>query len=394
MTKTRLLLTGVRHRNARKQRRAGAVRWTSVLGALTLFGTCVAAPPPGYPDSPYSVFLPYLNAADLVQGRDVVPRLALSFGGRPVHATMDTGSTGIAVSAHLIPAANASTGKAGHITYTSSGRIMRGHWVRTAVQITGADATVLTTQPIEVLAVSRIDCLQQARHCTPQDKPAGVAMMGVGFGREYNLQPQGTPDKNPFLNVAWPAGASGRTVRGYVVTREGVHVGLTAGVTQGNVRYMSLAKDPTIAGEWQGVSVCMSVDGRLPAACGNGLVDTGVTGMFVTLPPQQLSGNKSLASNNVLTIGFVDANVGTPPQATTPPATATKSSAATPAAAHVHYSVSPPRPNAHGASPMTPTGIVVNTSRPAPFVNTGVRFLQGYDVLYDADRGLYGFRQR
>jgi hypothetical protein len=38
--------------------------------------------------------------------------------------------------------------------------------------------------------------------------------------------------------------------------------------------------------------------------------------------------------------------------------------------------------------------IVLNTTRPHPFVNTGLRLLNGFDVLYDADGGYYAFRTR
>ncbi len=46
------------------------------------------------------------------------------------------------------------------------------------------------------------------------------------------------------------------------------------------------------------------------------------------------------------------------------------------------------------AAPLAPERIVLNTVRPQPFVNTGLHVLNGFDVLYDADRGYYGFRAR
>lgn len=45
-------------------------------------------------------------------------------------------------------------------------------------------------------------------------------------------------------------------------------------------------------------------------------------------------------------------------------------------------------------SPLSPGKVTLNTRRPEPFVNTGLRFLNGFDVLYDADGGYFGFRRR
>lgn len=47
-------------------------------------------------------------------------------------------------------------------------------------------------------------------------------MLSTGFAREADQQAQSTPDKNPSLTLE-----GGRVRRGYVVTREGVQVGLT-----------------------------------------------------------------------------------------------------------------------------------------------------------------------
>ncbi len=46
------------------------------------------------------------------------------------------------------------------------------------------------------------------------------------------------------------------------------------------------------------------------------------------------------------------------------------------------------------ATGLAPERIVLNTTRPQPFVNTGLHVLNGFDVLFDADRGYYGFRAR
>src|SRR3954470_12465530 len=102
------------------------------------------------------VFLRYLNAP--ASGADIAepPRLHVSFGGREHTAVMDTGSTGMAVSANAIPdLARLPSEGDGTLTYSSAGRVMRGTWVRTRVTVRGANGATVTTSPIPVLAVTR-----------------------------------------------------------------------------------------------------------------------------------------------------------------------------------------------------------------------------------------------
>src|SRR5262249_10682850 len=73
--------------------------------------------------------------------------------------------------------------------------------------------------------------------------------------------------------------------RGYVVTRRGVHIGLTAASTGGAFAYIKLAAAPER--DWAGAPACISVNGAKPAACGSLLMDTGVTAMYLTVPESQ-----------------------------------------------------------------------------------------------------------
>ena len=70
------------------------------------------------------------------------------------------------------------------------------------------------------------------------------------------------------------------------MTRQGVHVGLTAANTQGDFTYVKL--DPVPGGRgWAATPACISVNGAMPAACGSLLMDTGVTAMYLTVPESQ-----------------------------------------------------------------------------------------------------------
>lgn len=343
------------------------------VGVLGVSSAASAAPGPSYEGWHQGTFLPYLDSNRFDADAERSPRLGLSFGGEVRPVLMDTGSTGIVVSASRIPDLDGLPSRPGRLTYSSSGRIMLGRWVTVPVTVWGRDGASIITQPIPVLAVDRIACTDQARHCTPEDAPSHVAMMGVGFGREDDSQTQSTPDTNPLLNLA-PAG-TGPARRGYVVTKEGVHVGLTWANTRGEYRFVKLDAHPAIPGEWQGVPVCIGVDGGAPTGCGRALLDTGVTAMFLTLPPEQVAasvvpeenGSSVLRPGTRLRFSFPDAAVP---------------------AADYEITVG------DRSSALAPERVVLNTKRPQPFVNTGLHVLNGYDVLYDADGGWYGFRAR
>jgi hypothetical protein len=207
----------------------------ALLRPATFAGAAEVNPYAGYD---WSVFLPYLNAPTSDGDITASPRLRVSFGGAACDAILDTGSTGIVISASDIPGIDALPATPGQLVYSSSGRIMVGRWVTTPVTLEGKDGTRFATKPIPVLAVSRIDCRAKARNCLPEDVPEGIAMIGIGFGREHDGQEQSTPDKNPFLAET----ASGERHRhGYIVTRTGVRVGLTATAAGGDFAFVKLA---------------------------------------------------------------------------------------------------------------------------------------------------------
>ncbi|XYD10476.1 hypothetical protein R1A27_08385 [Methylobacterium sp. NMS12] len=310
---------------------ASALVRVGVAGASSL-GLALSAradDEPSYAEDRRGIFLPFLNApqpGDAITGS---PRLGLAFGGAARPVLVDTGSTGIVVSASRIPGNEALPSEPGRLTYSSSGRIMVGRWVRVPVTVVGRDGESVVTQPIRVLAVDRIDCTARARSCTPQEAPAHVAMMGIGFGREDDSQTQSTPDTNPLLN-ADPPGPGG-VHRGYVLTRRGVHVGLTRANTRGRYRFVKLDPHP-------------------PAQVADSL-RTDAVDHAALRPGTRLSFRFGDAAGYAITVG-------------------------------------------DRAAPLAPERIILNTARPQPFVNTGLHVLNGFDVLYDADRGYYGFRAR
>lgn len=316
---------------------------------------------PSYADFHSGKFLRYLNAAD--GGLSEVPRIGLAFGERTLHAVIDSGSTGIVVAAAYIPNFDAlpSVGD-GRLTYTSSGRVMLGRWVVTPLELVGQEGQRIRTEPMPVLGVTEVRCLEHARNCEPNDKPHSIAMVGVGFGREGDSQSQSTPDKNPLLRVE----ASREHRRGYVLTPTGVHIGLTAANTRSGFSFVKLTRRPDQS-DWAGAPACIVLNGQTPPACGSMLVDTGVSAMFMTVPPQQAGdakGSLPPGTNVSIRIGTAD-----------------KSSEL--------YSF-----QVGDDSALAPDAIHLRVSPERTFVNTSFHLLNGFDVLYDADGGYVGFHRR
>ncbi len=328
----------------------------TLCAAFWLVPVMAWARPPAVP-----VFLAFLDAPHERAPLRVPPRLLVSFGGSPVAAVMDTGSTGIVVSASAIPDVANLPGPSGFIEYSSSGRIERGRWVETPVTIRGANGLSVTTRPIRVLAVTRVDCIPHARNCRVRIMPRHVAMLGVGFGREADHQPESTPDRNPFLTIAGPV----PPWRGYIVTRRGVTLGLNQSVSHSfaMIRLVRSGRVP----DWDQTPVCIAIDAAQPA-CGVALIDTGVVVMYLSVPGAPLSpgltDGPSLRPGTRLAISLP---------------------APTRDAASYEITVGGP-PGA-----LAPERVILVPHR-GTFVNTSLRFLNGFDYLFNDSLGMVGFR--
>ncbi|SCW78775.1 hypothetical protein [Ancylobacter rudongensis] len=335
------------------------------IGASLFMGGSLPARAQEKPDyAPYreGLFLRYLNAEP---GEiDGVPRIGLSLGGRPLRAVIDSGSTGIVVAAEFVPGFETmpSLGPA-KLTYSSSGRVMLGQWVVMPVTLSGREGASVTTDPLPVLVVTEVQCLDYARVCQPTNAPRNIAMVGVGFAREGDSQSQSTPDKNPLLHVT---GGEGARRQGYILSPEGVHVGLTAANTRGAFRYVKLDRRPD-GTDWAPLPGCVALGGSTLPACGTVLVDTGVSVMYMTVPEAQAAGA----------------------QGTLPPGTQVAISIGTEGSAFPLYSF-----NAGDGGPMSPSAIHLRVADDRTFVNTSYHLLNGFDVLFDGEGGYVGFRPR
>lgn len=271
------------------------MRLTTCL-ALLIAAPCMA-------DSPYTgtttAFIPYANAAGN-PNLDASPTINLGFNGSGHHVPfiMDTGSVGIVASPDIFtPDRGAKYMGPGQQIYSSSGIIEEGTWWSATQEIYDTNGNLIATANVPVLQVTSIKCTHDARSCTTNNNPKGIAVMGIGFARESPEQVHGTPNYNAFLNLQTiiQNGVLQKLPKdwcnGYVVTPTGVFLGLTAANTAnaGFVKLMPWPQysTPTLP-EWMPAPMTVKVNNV--SGNGNVLMDTGVAAGFLTPPPNSIIG--------------------------------------------------------------------------------------------------------
>lgn len=339
-------------------------------------------------------FIPFTPWAAGQAPFDAPPTVSLRLDGplgayAPPPVVMDTGSTGVVISAADLPDWTADKARAyprGWEFLSSSKRLWGGYWVPTSVAFVDAGGAELARAQVPILVVDiehkcpGYDVTTSPGTCAEPkatiNMPKGIAYMGVGFGREGNGQTQGTPQKNPLLNLAAIDGrpiAPGTYRRGYVVTRDGVHVGLTPANT-GRFQFVKLGQQgPNGPMDWPQAPMQVAAGG-LPRQAGALLIDTGIPTMYLgvadpaALQTQTQTNNNDKAQSTVLADGQT-VTITVPTQPVTTLAFTTGQGDA-----------------------IAPTQVLVNSPMPTAFVNTGRHALRRVDVLFDADGGWFGLR--
>jgi autotransporter-associated beta strand protein len=315
----------------------------------------------------------------------------------PVTVEMDTGSTGIVVSASLITDDVASlTGPAGWAFYNSSGLLVTGVLVQSDVTYKTVGGGTITAN-VPVLAVTGRHCLgvgDNAPHCS---ETGLITMMGVGFGRNTlgqdpgaGISTQGSSTDpsvraslarslleaattslayNPLVHIV-PRGDA--TInQGYIIRDGRIEVGLTASNT-GSFAYGKLAQTTAAdgTGNWSQTPMAVSVGSGATPSSGVLLADTGVTDGFVHVPGGTQSG--AVPSGTIVTVQVLDAGN-----------LVTYSFAVGSHCADVAKPVA--------CNPQAPDGIsFVSGSRTTSFLNTSIYFYQGFAYLFDPTNGYVG----
>ena len=324
---------------------------------------------------------------------DVQTSILIGTGLQVFHPVIDTGSCGLLLSASDLPgwnATDASTYPVGWEFLSSSKRLYSGHWIPSDVYFINADVEVKAHIPI--LAVEAVTnctnynettdtniCPTPTRGPPPvvTTMPIGILYMGVGFGRESDGQPQGTPDKNAFLNIQSINGISlsnnPHFRNGYIVSKAGITIGLTASKAA-DIYFSKLALRPnaTDPRDWAPVECCLAVDGA-KCTVGSALIDTGVRQMYMTLP---LGTSVKRTFPPLLDDGsMVDVHLGSNPNFV----------------AAESFIVGDEAGMNDGVVPSSVRLTLADPMVKRPFVNTGRHFLRAWKVVFDVDGGYLGF---
>lgn len=333
----------------------------------------------GLYQSQTSLVVPYTDGSLNTQNSDgtfstqpVKLKISLFNSSKPVSVTMDTGSTGIAISRHLLSTDvlnqlnNLTPLGQGAITYDSSGNTVSGSFYQVPIQILGGTnsatgASAVGTTSVKMLVV---------------DSTTSTAYMGVGNNRNNvysgsscssGLTQPGCNQipavgMNPLIDVAINSAALQN--QGYVVMNNQVVIGLT---TQNNsYALVKLLPDPAGYPQmWQTIPVTIETGGT--STSGDLLPDTGIDYAF--LKPDSAAINSTVGVNLP----------GLPPQQS---------------AFYSFYKV----PDKGSGSPCYVDGS--NAMQPCwvnpgggatGFLNTGRQFYAGFNYLFDPINGYAGF---
>lgn len=320
---------------------------------------------PVYTSGAPVVKVPYARPVDFDHIRGLLfVRLSIN-GSEPHDFNLDTGSVGILLPADEIPHFDGK-GEPASITYSSSGVHLEG--VRTTVEVTFPDAKSPDGKPVvahvPVIAVTKHSCTGKgvnSAHCS-EDGPVRTHMMGVGFGRG-----EGSADaqmKNVFVML--DAMQDGTMRRGYMLTRDGVQLGLSKESVGAGFIFQKLeARPETAAASFKGPRDYVTAPGTFlindkRVMMGTVLMDTGLTNMMLAVPGGPQEGG--VPNGTKVGIDLLSGRL------------------------HYEFVVGDPDSKA------TPRKVDWVRASHGVYVNTGLRALSLFDYLYDAEGGYLALR--
>lgn len=241
-----------------------------------------------------SVFLPYVHRF----GTKGVPLVWVTIhSGKEevrIHMPVDTGSTGLLIGAPLLPGIDPQAGTRGRQYLSSSNIVYVGRYLDLNLTFHGVgDVSAEARVPVLIVDKSWVcpwyDPLKHGFECPlgPEGQEpvardvSGITYMGVGFGRNKNSEGQRTATSwgNPFLNIDSVNGTRlgpADMKAGYIVSTEGIQLGLTRGNTRG-FNFMRLERGvahAVDARDWAMPRMQFRVNGR-KSIPGFALIDTG-----------------------------------------------------------------------------------------------------------------------
>jgi hypothetical protein len=321
-----------------------------------------------------------------------------------------TGSTGIILPGVSLTnfdrAANCTADNTGFHYLTSSNVLYQGCWVTEDVYFNSGSLTTGAAEVharVPVLAVyRRIQCaattddLYVFAHGDCLDKvtddlnPTGIELLGIGWGRIDDGKPGGTSDKNPLINVVDGIRLDTRKLyKGFIVTKDGIRVGLTE-LNTDSFDFVSLPRrDDGPAGgtpNWQQIPACIwfgsEVPGTSPCQTVSALLDTGITDSYLRTAttghmPPRVNGTTVVANDTPVTVSFSPTlsggwQVGGDPSE--------------------EFTVGVFPGGEHDITPSSMRAYRKDGYAVPTFFNSGMHIFRKYCIAHDAVRGMVGFK--
>src|SRR6266851_4652458 len=311
--------------------------------------------------------------------------------------TIDTGSLGTIVTKSDLPSSDGvdtlAIGPAspGAKCYNSSNNAFFGNYYLAPVDIQvtdGSSTTSIRTNPLMVLVVNKsckVDSCKTLANPTECTNSVDFHYMGVGFGHGPTTPGDlfSGPTANAFLHVT-DANNGTDISPGYILSAIGVTLGINSPT---GFNTIPLTADTSVPGDWTPQCACYSFPGLTAPNqfCGTGLLDVGITEMFIDLPfaqrpPGSFDSNNKVPAN--LTGGM---NVLMGPDDGT-------GACGSPAAASYSFQTLQATTPPTSPAPTYSQWIDI-TSTDKIFVNTGRDPLNCYNYLFAGQLGQVGFQK-
>ncbi|KAH6857197.1 hypothetical protein B0I37DRAFT_319238 [Chaetomium sp. MPI-CAGE-AT-0009] len=396
-----------------------------LVWAVTFLSSTAAAGP--YSGYDISTLIPFLDQTNPTFSNTLHVNLRVgSTTGDKFTPFIDTGSTGI-----VLPGKDIAGFSQNHCTsanrgfhyLTSSNILYLGCWITKDLYFNVGDAShPVVHSRVPILAVyRRIQCHKDTddlvviatgdcpvKVTTKDDpschgsNPTCFGIMGIGWGRLDDGQPQATSDKNPLINVINIA-VSGfdiaRLYKGFIIHRGGITVGLTDGNTMGIdftdlTEHLDQSTTPGGPGSggtrnWNLLPACIWFGTEDPATddCQevSALLDTGIPQSYFRIPttsghvPPRDAGTLDVTYNTPVTVSFKKSTASTwhPVR----PAESFK----------VGVFATPPN-DKHDVTPSYMRAYRKNGYVVPNFFNSGMHLFRKYEICHDAQLGKVGFR--
>jgi len=316
------------------------------------------APPPSYAAYTQSYTLPWVGSPNFANLTSLLQVQAQVGGAVAANFVVATGSVGIVMPASALP--NIPPGSpSGTASYTATGLVLSGVWVTEPVNfpqaVNASGVTTTATATVPVLAVTSATCTGSgvdASSCTTTIP----YLLGVGFGIDTTVAT--SPPYNPFLNLAEMTAGTMR--RGYIIERAGLVLGLTTADVGSSFVMQQLSSAGTPASgthnDWGLISGGFETTAN-GWVSGTALLDTALLNAILENSAMPQSG--TVASGTAVSFAISTQSYG--------------------------FSVS-------DGGAQTPTSVNWAVASHGTYVNTGLRALGHFDLLYDADGGYFGLR--